>query len=234
MAVIIDKRADKSILNKLTELNVQFYKSTSIDFLYEPVDTHPDMQIHFIDKKTAVCAPCVYEYYKSVLPENITLIKGYSDPERTYPGDCTYNITKIGKNIIGNLPYIDKKITKLYSDLGYEFIHVKQGYTKCNLCIVDSNSVITEDDGLFKTLTALGIDVLKISSGEVLLKNFKNGFIGGASGFLSESTIGFLGSLTQHSDYGKIKSFITDRNINVQELSQNKLNDYGSLLYFEG
>lgn len=233
MAVIIDKNIDVEIIDKLKSLNIKYYKSTNLDFMYEPVNTHPDMQIHFINDTTAVVAPSAYNHYKNVLPSEVSLIKGYSDPDGAYPGDCAYNIAKLGKRIIGNLSYVDKTIKSIYSDLNYKFIDVRQGYTKCNLCIVDSNSVITEDDGLYKTLSDFGIEVLKIPVGKIKLKFFKHGFIGGSSGFIMKDTLGFCGKITEHEYFSHIEKFINKHNIDIIQLSQTELSDYGSILYFQ-
>ncbi len=233
MAVIIDKCINPSVLRKLNELGIKYYKSANIDLLYEPVNTHPDMQIHFTDEHTAVVAPSVFEYYEKILPKCINLIKGQSDPGSTYPRDCAYNVVRLGKKIIGNLLYADEEILKIYSQNGFEFIDVRQGYTKCNLCIVDSNSVITEDEGLFRTLSKNDIDVLKLSTYEVQLRNFKNGFIGGASGFLSQGQLGFFGKISEHTEFDKIKTFISKKNIDIIELSTTKMQDFGSMLYLK-
>ncbi len=231
MAVIVDKHANSKIFEALANLNVTCFKSMSLDFLYKPVNTHPDMQIHFIDNYTAVCTPSVYNHYNNIFPDHINLIKGEADPGGTYPQDCAYNVVRLGKKIIGNLKYTDNKIKNLYSERGFEFINVNQGYTKCNLCVVDSNSVITEDDGLTKVLLSHGIDVLKIQVGQVELSGFKNGFIGGASGFISENCIAFCGAINQVDEYEKIKNFIEEKGLELVSLSDISLSDYGSLLF---
>lgn len=233
MSVIVDKCADNEVFSTLKKLNVNYFTSCSLDFLYTPVNTHPDMQIHFIDKKTAVVAPSAYPHYKNILPGSITLIKGNCDPGSTYPHDCAYNVAKLGKKIIGNLSYTDTKIKDLYSQKGYEFIDVKQGYTKCNLCIIDENSVITEDVGLFKQLTRKNINVLKINAGFVELKDFNNGFIGGATGFVANKNLAFCGNLNEHPDRVKIENFINSKQVDITYLSSTNLKDFGSILYFD-
>ena len=60
-----------------------------------------------------------------------------------------------------------------------EKINVSQGYSKCSLCIVNENSVITEDDGIAEVLKRHNMDVLKISAGDVLLSGLDYGFLGG-------------------------------------------------------
>ncbi len=233
MGVIIDSRVEPQLFEALKIYNKDCFKSFNCDFIYTPVNTHPDMQIHFTDCKTAVVAPVAYQYYKNILPDTITLIKGNSNPGRTYPEDCAYNVARMGKKIIGKLSNIDNKILEIYTQNGFEFVDVKQGYTKCNLCIIDENSAITEDEGVFKTLCSKGMDVLKIPVGFVSLKGFKNGFIGGASGFVAPNKIAFWGSLQKHPYCHEIEAFIRARNVDIIYLSSNKPEDYGSILYFD-
>lgn len=232
MAVIVDKNADTELFNALDMREIKYYKSYDLDFLYKPVNTHPDMQIHFITNNCAVVAPAAYNYYRRLLPERIILHKGEKDPDSTYPGDCAYNVAKVGKKVIGNLAYTDSVIKKIYTELGFRFINVKQGYTKCNLCVVDDNSVITEDEGLYRKLVSEGIDVLKIPSGEVKLKYFDNGFIGGASGFIGHKQLAFCGDISKCSCYNDIKNFINNRKVDIICLSQTKPEDFGSILFF--
>ncbi len=232
MAVIIDKSANNEIFAMLEKLNIEYYKSCSLDFLYSPVNTHPDMQIHFIDPLTAVAAPSAYGHYKQSLPKYINLIQGDIDPDCTYPKDCAYNVSKMGKKIIGNLRYTDTKIKEIYSSLGYEFINVNQGYTKCNLCIVDDNSAITEDEGLYRVLSSNGMDILKIPAGSVSLRGFKNGFIGGASGFISNNKLAFFGKPRNEIVLKSINSFVKPKSVDIIYLSTTDLTDFGSILYF--
>ena len=231
MGVIVDCNTPDEVFTTLKKLNIKYYKSCSIDFLYYPVNTHPDMQIHFISDDFAVAAPYVYDYYKSILTQNITLIKGNSNPQNTYPGDCAYNVAKLGNKIIGNHRYTDSKIIEIYQNLGYEFINVKQGYTKCNMCIVDENSIITEDEGLLKALIPYGIDVLQLFTHSIKLNGFDYGFIGGATGYIKPDCLVFLGNLSLHPEEKQIKDFLAERNVDIISLLSTNALDFGSLLY---
>ena len=233
MAVIVDKCADKELFDALDVLKIKHFKSCDLDFLYKPVNTHPDMQIHFITERIAVVAPSAYDYYRGILPDKILLHKGAKDPDGTYPGDCAYNVANLGKKVIGNLAYTDSVIKKIYTELGFELVNVKQGYTKCNLCIVDESSVITEDEGLYKVLTSQGVNVIKIPSGDVSLKYFDNGFIGGASGFIGRKTLAFCGDISKCTYFKQIEGFIKDKDVNIICLLQTKLKDFGSILFFD-
>ncbi len=232
MSVVVDQRIDEEIEKSLKKMGIKYIKSCAFESLYFPVDTHPDMQIHFVDEKTAVVAPFAYEYYHNLLGENVSLIRGKTDPDSKYPGDCAYNVATIGRRVIGNLKYVDEKIKEIYLKKGFEFIDVKQGYAKCNLCIVDDNAAITEDEGLFKTLSEAGIEMLRIGTGEVKMPPFDYGFIGGASGFIAPKTLAFCGDLEKHSEVLSIKSFIERHKVKIVNLASQELHDFGSILYF--
>ncbi len=231
MGVLVDCQAPDAVFFTLENLKIKYYKSCCLDYLYNPVNTHPDMQIHFISSDFAVVAPYVYEYYRNILPASITLIKGDKDPQNTYPGDCAYNVAKMGNKIIGNHKYTDFKIMEVYRNMGYEFINVKQGYTKCNMCIVDENSVITEDKGLYNTLTPYGFDVLLLNTHSIKLNGFDYGFIGGATGFIKPACLGFLGNLSLHPEEKQIKNFLKERNVDIISLLLTDFFDFGSLMY---
>ena len=231
MAVIVDRCISKNILDGLKKHNIEYIKSFDIETLYHPVNTHPDMQIHFIDETRAVAAPSTFDYYKNILPECIQLYKGSQDPGSTYPYDCAYNVAKMGKRVIGNHLYTDEVIRKLYQDMGCEFVNVKQGYTKCNMFIIDENTAITEDAGIYKTFKQYNINVLKVPVGKISLKFFKHGFIGGASGKITPEKLCFCGDITQLSYFDEINNFLSKKSVDIICLSQTKPADFGSVLY---
>ena len=65
MAVIIDRNVNNEIIENLEKLNIMYYKSASLDYLYSPVNTHPDMQIHFAENNTAIVCPSLYQYFEN-------------------------------------------------------------------------------------------------------------------------------------------------------------------------
>lgn len=231
MNVIVDQRAEEAVFSALEGLGFNVIKSFDFAYIYEPVNTHPDLQIHFTDDKTAVVAPKAFNYYRKQIPREITLIKGDKDPGAAYPEDCAYNAARIGNNVFGNLKFIDREIIRIYESMNMNFINVKQGYTKCGTCIVGDNAAITEDEGIFKALTENGVDALKINVGEVVLNGFEYGFIGGATGLSGRNLI-FCGDVSAHSDHTAIKNFLDDHKVDIINLLQTKFYDYGSLIFF--
>ncbi len=231
MNVIVDRKAEEAVFSALDRLGFNVVKSFDFGHMYTPVNTHPDLQIHFTDAKTAVVAPKAFDYYKRHIPQEITLIKGEKNPGAEYPDDCAYNAARIGNNVIGNLKFIDREIIRIYESMNMNFINVKQGYTKCGTCIVGDNAAITEDKGIFKALTENGVDTLKINVGEVVLDGFEYGFIGGATG-LADKNLVFCGDISKHSDYSAVKNFLSKHEVDIINLLQTKIHDYGSLMFF--
>lgn len=232
MSVIIDKCADAEVFDFLSAAEIDFYRSCDMKNLYFPVNTHPDMQLHFVTPELAFVAPSAFEHYRKSLPARVTLCRGYSDPGRTYPYDCAYNIARIGRYVIGNLRYTDKRILEYYSSRNYEFINVRQGYTKCNICIISENTAVTEDEGIYKALLMKNINVLKVPSGEIALKGFDRGFIGGATGFVAEKTLAFFGDAQGLSYKNELFELAKESSVDIISLSSTNVKDFGSLIYF--
>ena len=206
--------------------------SNTINDLYEPVNTHPDIQIHFFNNSEAICCPELYNYYREKLPKSISLISGNNKAGGGYPNDASYNVAVFGRNLVCNINYTEKIILDYYKNLGYNIINVRQGYTKCNICLIDDNAVITEDDGIYKELISNNIDVCKINSGEIGLRNFKYGFIGGASGYIDKNSIGFLGDIKKHPEFDKINTFSKKYKKQIISLGNSTVTDYGSIISF--
>ncbi len=226
MNFIVDRSMPDGMINELLKLG-GVYKSAYIDLADKSVSSHPDLQIHFIDDEVAVCAPEVFEYYRNILPENISIKQGSSAIGRTYPFNCAYNIARVGEFVICNTKYADKYIMDYYNKNGFRIIHINQGYAKCNICPISENMILTEDAGIFKIIDSIKeLNVFLIEKGKVRLDGFDYGFIGGASGQF-EKKILFCGCIEED-----IAQTLAEHNIEYIELSNDKLYDYGSILSF--
>ena len=147
-----------------------------------------------------------------------------------YPYDVKLNTAFLCNRIICNSKYISNEILQYCINNNIEIINTKQGYTKCNLCIVNDNAVITEDEGLACLLKNYQIDVLKILPGYVALSEKHYGFISGASGKLDNNKIYFSGNILEHPDYDKIHKFLDKYNINPIYNNNRKLCDFGGFI----
>ena len=147
-----------------------------------------------------------------------------------YPYDVPLNIAYTGKHIICNSKHTAKEIIDFADSNNIEIINTKQGYSKCNLCIISDNAVITEDSGLASLLNIYQYDVLLISSGDVYLSETHHGFLGGASSKISSDKMYFSGNLSSHRDYEKIIKFLELYNIQPIYNKSRKLTDFGGII----
>lgn len=204
--------------NKLLQhyLKVQGHKIVLIEdtgLVYPEVATHPD--IYMCKLGTVPESPIFY------LKDDLNL--GYK-----YPENIKYNAVCMGKYFIHNLKYTSSLLLDTVISKGLETINVKQGYTKCNMVVINDNSAITSDEGIFMD-TQNKIDLLLIKSGHVKLGKFPYGFLGGASGRVGNEII-FNGNLELHPNCEDIFNFITNQGLKVKYFREYPLEDIGSII----
>ena len=158
------------------------------------------------------------------------IIKGEKQVQDTYPNDISYNVSAVNSCLFHNLEFTDLNLLELYKNKGYSIQNVKQGYTKCTTCIVSEKAVITEDEGLAKVYSSNGIDVLIVSPGDVALKGFNYGFLGGASGLIDKNVLAFCGEVKNHRNYKDIYDFTQRHKVDIISLSNEQLTDLGSII----
>lgn len=233
-----------NISENAPDILTEYIKSQECEIRYikykpdSPIGTHPDLYM------------C-----KLGVNDNAPIFYGdVNNIGNTYPNDAIYNAACTGKFFIHNMKITAPDLLKEISNIDNFFediekdniksnenfkdiailrniipIHVNQGYSKCNICIVDENSIITEDPGIAKACTKSGVDVLKISRGYVRLPNFEYGFIGGASGRINDILI-FNGNLSIHPDFENIKEFVHAKGLCLHYFPEYPLTDIGSII----
>lgn len=227
--VLVDFRTHTDAINSLKQLGVTVYKTTPIKTLYNEVMGHSDMQIHFIGKK-AICTPEAYDYYVELNLSDIELICGSKSLKSTYPDDIAYNVCSVGDYVICRPLCAAIEIISEYQRMKKEILNTKQGYTKCNICVVNSQSVITSDDGIYKLLKNKKMNVLKIRPGYIELYNME-GFIGGATGLIN-NILYFNGDIKTHPDANNMIDFCKNVGVDTFSLNKGNLIDIGSILQF--
>ncbi|MBE7030753.1 MAG: hypothetical protein E7409_04910 [Ruminococcaceae bacterium] len=225
-AALVDYRLPESICEGLQRQGITLVRTFAHPDLPEGLNGHPDLQICHVQENHAVCAPGLEEYYwEKLLPYGISVMPGKQMLGGTYPQDAAYNVARMGECMV-----CAKTREASLSAFAKTVILVRQGYVKCNLCVVNETSVITSDAGIAKALTGYGMDVLCIRSGYIALKGYSYGFIGGATGLIAPDCLAFFGRADFHPDYSKIKAFCLQRGVTPVLLGDEPLADYGSLL----
>lgn len=236
MLVITDNRIAPSSLAPLESLGFKAILMPAAPYLQPGVASHTDMLL-FIGFDRIFCHRRYYEDNLELL-EKISRITGYEltvSDELTgekYPHDVLFNACLLGKRLICNEKTVSKLILDAAKAQNYEIVNVSQGYTKCSVCPVSDNAIITSDKTISKTCADAGIDVLTVSEGHISLPPYNYGFIGGTSGIFRDKVY-FCGSLDHHPDGESMNNFCKKHRKTAISLSSDSLKDVGSLLFIE-
>jgi hypothetical protein len=229
--VIVDKNAPDEFILNLKKLKITPIPTKPLQKIPAPVSTHPDMQIFHAGSGKVICEPNLHEYYVSRLaPLGIEVIAGKTHLCSNYPYDIAYNIARVSNYALHKTSHTDGNILRLLSEEGIRIINVAQGYTKCAVCIVGENAVVTSDLGIAKALKGLDVEVLVIEKGDIKLEGMEYGFIGGTCGLIGPRLLAFCGNIEKHRDYKQIKAFAKRHNTDLISLCSGKLIDIGSII----
>lgn len=213
---------------ELTELGINCIKLSRLPTLDDEISSHADIQAFNKGNGDLIISKQAGEKLKENLNDfNLTIEKNIKSP---YPNDIKLNAAFIGNKIICNKSFVSKEIITFANENNIEIIHTKQGYSRCSLCIVNENAVITEDPGLAYLLNIYQFDVLKITPGKIHLSEAHSGFIGGASAKLSENEMYFSGDISKHPDFDEIKAFLDNYNISMVYYKSRILTDFGGFI----
>lgn len=191
------------------------------------LDTHPDILVHPLPNGDLLVDRDNFDYYKEIFKDK-KIIPSHSSLAAKYPGDIHLNAFAFKNFFIHNLKHTDQVILDYYKKAGYDLVNIKQGYAKCS-CLVTEDFVITSDGGIYENLKGL-IPIYKIDHGGIKLQNFNYGFIGGATGVLGKK-IFFTGDFSHHSSYEEILKIISNYDYEIEILSKNPIEDFGSIYF---
>ncbi len=234
MYALVDHRISDASLRSLKAYGHTPILMPSAEYLSNAVSSHTDMLL-FIGFERLFCHAHYYEKNKKLIDElilisNLKLILSTEFTNDKYPYDVLFNACVVGRRLICNEKTVSKLIIEAAHEGNYEIINVPQGYTKCSICPISDNSIITSDKKISERCVHYGLNVLLISEGNISLPPFDHGFIGGASGYYNK-TIYFCGSLDTHPDGEKIKSFCIQNGAKAIELTNCKLQDIGTIFF---
>ena len=215
-----NKTANSLIDRKIRIIGLEY------NLLPEYLSGHADMQLfHFgnniIFKNEIPAGESFLDFRTEIIPEVL---------KSEYPGDCPLNCVRIGNKLICNTKTVSKSILDLAEESGITIIDVKQGYTKCSVCILNENAIITDDESVYKSAQNFFDDTLLISKGSIRLQTKEYGFIGGVTGKLDENVLAFNGRIESHTDHNKIFDILDKYNIIADELLDEPLEDIGSII----
>lgn len=220
-AVIVSGEISSESEYVLNSSGIQTIKTSAHQLLYDAVKFHPDMVIHHIGNENFIGENETISALNVCLGDKIQGI---------YPYDVLYNAARVGNYLICNRQYTEEKIIEHCHSKNIEIINVKQGYAKCNVCVVSDNAIITSDVGIARAANKHGIDVLFVDDCNVKLKGFAHGFLGGATGKISADKLAVNGNITHHKNCSEITKFANKYNVEIVSLNNGDIEDIGSIL----
>lgn len=232
--LIIDERMrdiEKQTLQRLGYELIEIKKSTKI---YSEISSHVDIFACKVKNKI-IAEKHVYDILKNKLKKYI-IIQGNSVIQNVYPKDINYNVCIVGNKAIHNFKYTDSQIVQELKKNNFELINVKQGYSNCSIAVIDENSIILNDKGLYNSLNDSGLNILFLDyMPDIKLLNENgnysemNGFIGGAIARIDDNIVVF-GDLNKVDNKSYIRKFIEKKNLNIIDFSGLDVIDYGGII----
>ena len=232
MLAFLSSNSPEILTKTLSQRGIPVVTLPPFSLLQKPVASHADMLLLACEKTLFVHKDYAFsssEALKNAFGDTVFIDEPISSE---YPHDILLNIAIVGGEVFANVNFASKTVLSFLEKQGKRIHNVKQGYAHCSTCIVNDKAIITADVGIANAAQKAGIDVLKISSGNISLSGYDHGFIGGASGYDSKHVY-FCGSLEFHPDGESIKSFCQKHGKIVVELSSSPLVDVGGILFVE-
>lgn len=228
-AVIVSNKVYRELDILLKPYNIKVIASKNHPNLDKYIADHPDLSVHPVNSKKFIVAKEVFDYYQNELKDfDIELLPAEGNISSKYPQDSILNIGRIGSSFIHN-NFTDTKLKESFEKNKIEAIFVKQGYSKCSTLNLNYDTIITQDKGIHKTVISKGYNSYLIESGDIILKGYNTGFIGGIGGLISSDKILLSGDPKTYLHGDRLTEFFKINNIEAiyPNLS---LTDIGSII----
>lgn len=198
--------------------------------VYPAIAAHPDIffcQTPFGLVHAPNLAPATVSTLKQ---QGIKLIRGEKQPGAVYPETAIYNALATEKYLLHNMKHTDAVLKQQYAP--QQQLHLKQGYTRCNLMEVGPDAFVTVDAGIAAVLRKAGLDVFLCSTLQVQLAGFDHGFFPGCCGIYKD-TIFVCGDPEILPDYNALATFCNQYGKRLKALYNGPLMDVGSILMLD-
>ena len=223
---VVDRNIHPKGAKILGDLGLHIIYSVENKKLSGGISTHPDMQLLPLENNTVLVAGQCYDYYLSKLsPFGVKVIKFDCDIFSLYPFDALLNAAPLFNKYLFVSKYSYEKLKGYFG--GFTPVFVKQGYTKCSICSVAENALITSDMGIYTAANKLGVDVLYVNPLQIKLSGFSHGLFGGCTGLVDNNTMFINGSL---EGCDKVLGFLKKYGVRPVYSTEYELCDIGSVI----
>ncbi len=221
---------DTDALETLTSAGIQVLPPDPEPCLPNALKTHADISFLHLGKNV-VCISQTQQRLKTRLS-----VMGFTVCDRVrlgekYPFDVPLNALVLNRFLICNPDTAASAVISFLNNSDLTMIPVKQGYARCSAAVVAQRAIITEDRGVYASVTATGeLDALLIPPGNVGLNGYPYGFIGGCCGKIDRDLLAFNGRIEAHPRYHEIRAFCANHGVSVLSLCGSPLYDNGGIL----
>ena len=232
---IVDGRISEKCERGLMIRGFEVIKTAKNNNIGEAVSYHPDM-VMFYHGGTVITSVYYAEYAESLFSDIRYLSNDakicFVDERQSekYPRDAIFNALIIGNKAFCKTDTVSESVLEYVKSNGLDVVHVNQGYPACKVLPISERSAITADKGMYEVLSENGINVTLIDNGDIMLPPYEYGFIGGAAGIYG-NTVYFLGDVTKHRSYEKIRSACESCGKKIVSLSSEELIDLGRIIF---
>lgn len=225
--VAISCKAKKAI-KTLNNLNIETILIPENKSLPIPVNSHADLQfVHLTENK--ILTPSEH-LFTGESDKNFKVTLSRCVLGNKYPSDVPLNCKIIGNKIICNIRTISREVLEFAESEQMTVINVNQGYSGCSICVLDENTIITDDTGIFAAAQNFLNDTLLIEKDSIRLEGYNYGFIGGCCGKISADKLAVNGRIESHRNYKDIIDLCAKRQIEIIELTDESLTDIGGIV----
>ena len=225
--VIIGEKYCKILQNGIKNLGINALFMPDNPYVDPRLSGHADLSVLHLGGNRLLLAPYLKRSSFSQQLEDRGFDIRFADIEQSalYPNDAQMNVCILGNKVIYNPQTGSDAIVK-YLTIGNGAIQVssRQGYSRCSVCVVNDNAIITADEGICRSAKAHGVDVLKIRPGYIDLPGFDYGFM------LSDTKLAFTGGLDKHPDAERIIEFASLHNIDIVYITDKPAFDIGGAI----
>ncbi|MDR1630549.1 MAG: hypothetical protein LBS36_10125 [Oscillospiraceae bacterium] len=229
-ACIVSPQISDEIKQNFLSLNIGVYFVTPCERIQAPVASHADMLAHHAGETLIFLEQSQNDLFGALQATGFQPKYIEESLHKNYPHDIALNICVVGKNILCNKNHAGREVLNHYKQAGFQILHVNQGYAKCSCLLLNENALITDDESIAFACRNAGIDALLIKKGDVRLKGYPYGFIGGAGGLIAPGRLCLFGNEQFHIDCARIRAFANKHNTQLINLSEYPLTDYGGMV----
>lgn len=218
----------RRFVKEIENLGHTVISSDTVKVFPIPEQKHADMQILPINNDIFILNECTVLVKKL---SNERLLFCNKKAGKKYPENILLNFLFLNNTLYGKLSAIDKNLLDYCKENSIRTVNINQGYARCSTLVINNNTVITSDLSIEKALKNDGVEVLLISSGNIVLDGYNYGFIGGAGGKIDENTVAFFGNIQNHPDYILIEEFCKKHNVTIKVICKDMpLTDIGGIV----